>query len=358
MSRRFFQFFLSVLVILPAYPRQDQATCGTYPDKWKEVQHLHRMSRRSIRAKTTKQAATAQTASHDIGNIVILSDADGVVARLNQFNLDRRTVVFTPLNPAATTYRFDTVGDTYAEELAASGKPVNGLGDDDSRQFTLPFAFPFFGHTYSELWVNSDGNVTFTSGDDASSDRSVGHLVAGPPRIAGLFRDLDPTRGSDGVRVAAEAGRLTVSWVQAPEFADFGTGTRQTFQIRLYPNGRIELAYAGIDTDEAVVGISPGKLTGSSSIVSFATAESGEYTSVIAERFTRSIQRSGLGIHGSQSANRVWGFADRHRGGLRVGQPPASRDQYGLAGAIPRRSERHCAQACSGTRHAPDGAGP
>jgi uncharacterized protein (TIGR03437 family) len=78
--------------------------------------------------------------------------------------------------------------------------------------------------------------------------------------------------------------------VRAPEYQEFGTGVRQTFQIRLFPEGRIEFAYAGIDTREAVVGISPGGLKGSSSIVSFATGASGEYTSTIAERFTGALE--------------------------------------------------------------------
>lgn len=289
MPRQFFPFFLSILVIGPAYPRQDQAICGTYPDKWKEVQHLHRMSRRTIRPKSALQTGAApREASRNIGNVVVLSDADGVVARLNQFNLDRRTVVFTPLNQAASRYRFDTANDTYEEIAATNGRTVNGLDDDDTRRISLPFAFPFFGHTYSDIWVNSDGNVTFGSGDAASADRSIGRLIAGPPRIAALFRDLDPTRVADSVRITSDSGRFVVSWVRAPEYAEFGAGVQQTFQLRLYTSGKIELVYAGITTKEAVVGISPGTLQGSSTIVSFATTESGEYTSTIAERFTSS----------------------------------------------------------------------
>ena len=40
------------------------------------------------------------------------------------------------------------------------------LGDDDSRQFTLPFAFPFYGATYRQVFLNSDGNLTFTAGGE------------------------------------------------------------------------------------------------------------------------------------------------------------------------------------------------
>jgi hypothetical protein len=76
-----------------------------------------------------------------------------------------------------------------------------------------------------------------------------------------------------------------VSWAGVPLYQDFGQ--TQTFQIRLYPDGRIEFAYNGVSIDAAVVGISPGGLLGATSVVSFATAVSGEYSSTLAERFSR-----------------------------------------------------------------------
>ena len=68
-------------------------------------------------------------------------------------------------------------------------------------------------------------------------------MTSGPPRIAGLFRDLDPSRSSKGVYVLSEGGRFVVSWVQVPEFEEVGVGVPLTFQIRLFPDGKIEFAY-------------------------------------------------------------------------------------------------------------------
>ena len=42
--------------------------------------------------------------------------------------------------------------------------------------------------------MNSDGNLTFGAAEFASSERSLGRLTAGPPRIAPLFDDLDPSK--------------------------------------------------------------------------------------------------------------------------------------------------------------------
>jgi len=63
--------------------------------------------------------------------------------------------------------------------------------------------------------------------------------VAGPPRIAGLFMDLDPTRKPDSVRVLAEPDRFIVSWSGTPAYQNFGSGRAQTFRFVLYPDGRM-----------------------------------------------------------------------------------------------------------------------
>jgi uncharacterized protein (TIGR03437 family) len=291
MLRRFFGLVLALLFVVPVFPRQDWSTCGTHIEKWKEELHLHRQSRRARAGlRTSSQAAPAKPASRDFGSIVVMSDLDGVVARRNEFNLERRTVTFQPRNAEASRYTFETTGDTYDEASATAGQPLNGLGDDDTRRIALPFAFPFFGASYREAHVNSDGNITFDVGDKVSSDRSVGRLAAGPARLAGLFQDLDASKAPGGIRVFSEGDRVVVSWVDVPVYQDFGTGARQTFQIRLFATGTVEFAYFRINTQDAVVGISPGALRGSSTILSFATATPGEYTSTIAERFGGALE--------------------------------------------------------------------
>ncbi|HWQ55818.1 MAG TPA: hypothetical protein VN442_19175, partial [Bryobacteraceae bacterium] len=265
---------LTLLLVLilgsPAFARHVPTLCGTRPGMWKEEHFLHRQSvrARALRRSTLKAAEPAGAAVRTIGNIAILEDADGVVARRNDFNLNQRTVTFLPTGATASRYSFQTGTATYDAAAATAGTRI-ALDDDDSRLVTLPFAFPFYGSTYREVWINSDGNLSFTAGDNASSDRSLGRVTAGPPRIAPLFDDLDPTGATQGVRVLSEAGRVVVSWPGVPEWTETGYGTRQTFQARLYPDGRIEFAYSGATPAEAVVGIAPGALRGSSALVSF-----------------------------------------------------------------------------------------
>ncbi len=288
MSRGFLVFLL-LTAGWQLWARSEPKVCGTEPTTSLEERFLSARAEQA-RLRKARLAGTAQRWARapraDIGNIAILEDADGVVTRRNVFNLDRRTITFRPSDASAARYGFTLADDTYDAAASDAGTPVAGIGDDDSKPVALPFSFRFFGVAYERLFLNSDGNLTFGEGDASTATRSVGRLNSGPPRIAGLFTDLDPTRIADGVRVLAEAGRVVISWERVPEYADFGIGLRQRFQIRLFPDGRIEFAYSGIAISEAVVGISPGGFRQSITLLSFAAGSAEEYSGPLAELFT------------------------------------------------------------------------
>ncbi|HEX6880982.1 MAG TPA: hypothetical protein VF135_11505, partial [Terriglobales bacterium] len=274
--------------------RQDKLSCGTHPDRWREEAQLHENAAQ-FGVKRLRKAGTARlmgerevdgrTVRPDSGSIAILDDSDGVVSRRNAFNLNRKTIRFTP---QPNGYKYAVEDESYDTAAAMAGSVLTGLGDDDARQVTLPFPFPYFGKRYDSVFVNSDGNLTFTAGDPTSSDRSLGRMTSGPPRISALFRDLDPTRATGGVRTTSSGNVFVITWDNVPEYRDIGTGTLQTFQIRLYPDGKIEIAYSDVNTTEAVVGIAPGSLQGSTSVVSFLNSPTGEGSAAITERFSAS----------------------------------------------------------------------
>src|ERR1035437_1426023 len=234
-------------------------------------------------------AATAST-NRDIGNVAIIEAGDGVVETINQFDLDASTLTFTPAAGGTPRYRYLVSGPGYDAGAAAQGSPVAALGDDDSRQFTLPFAFPFYGASYTQVFLNSDGNLTFTAAESASTSRSVGRLTGGPPRIAPLFDDLDPSRSAGGVRFYADANYVVVSWVNVREYSDSGLGRAQTFQVRLYVDGSIQFSYSGVNPTSAVVGIAPGSARAGTSVVSFLTDASAEYPAAVVERFGNAVE--------------------------------------------------------------------
>jgi uncharacterized protein (TIGR03437 family) len=282
--RRSSIFLALILSAQPAYARHAAAGCGTSRETPAERQFFHRQA---LRHAARPRAAAGAPAGRDIGNIAVMDDANGVVARQNDFNLDGQTLQFTPQGGG---YRYAVSNGGYDAAAAASEAPLAALDDDDSRLVRLPFTFPFFGAAYSQVYVNSDGNLTFTAGDSASTDRSLGRMTAGPPRIAPLFDDLNPALTAGGVRVLSEPARLVVSWVAVPEYAASGGGPQQTFQVRLYPDGRIEFSYAVAKPTSAVVGIAPGALKGSTSLADFLNDPSGTYTGAVAERFGNALE--------------------------------------------------------------------
>jgi uncharacterized protein (TIGR03437 family) len=267
------------IVACPAFARHEPTLCNTGRETAAEALFLHRQA---LRRPVPRVAAAPALGNRDFGNIAVIEDSDGVAAFPNQFNLDLNTLTFTP-NGAQYAYSVSAAG--YDSAAAAAGTPLAALDDDDSRLIALPFAFSFFGAAYNQVWVNSDGNLTFTAGDSASTDRSLSRMTAGPPRISPLFDDLDPALTPGGVRVFSDATRFVVSWVAVPEWVATGLGIKQTFQATLYPDGRIAFSYSGVNATSAVVGIAPGNQKGSTTITDYRTDPTAGYAAAIAERF-------------------------------------------------------------------------
>jgi hypothetical protein len=287
MRRSSIELILALLVWLPhASAREEFSVCGTHAATRAEAAALHRRAGAARAAAGTLARAAPRAGARDIGEVAVIEDAGDIVAPPHLFDLAFSTVMFVPARAGAACYRWETGGPSYEAEAASGGARSVRLSDDDSAEVSLPFGFPFFGATYASVFVNSDGNLTFGEADGASSARSLGRLTAGPPRLAPFFGDLDPSQPLAEVRVLASEARVVVSWVSVPEYAAEGTGPRSTFQVRLFPSGRIEFAYAGTGSTSAVVGISPGGSNAEVSLVSFRAGGDGESSGTLAERFT------------------------------------------------------------------------
>uniref|UniRef100_Q01WR6 IPT/TIG domain-containing protein n=1 Tax=Solibacter usitatus (strain Ellin6076) TaxID=234267 RepID=Q01WR6_SOLUE len=274
------QALLLSIFVIAAHARHDTAGCATTQQTSDEVLFLHRQSPRRFLPR-----AAAISTNRDIGNVAIIEDSGGVVEKLNQFNLDNTTLAFAPTTLAATAYSYSLSPLGYDATAASQGTPVLALGDDDSRQLALPFAFPFYGAAYRQVFVNSDGNLTFTAGDSASSGRSVGRMTGGPPRISPLFDDLDPSQPNGSVRVFTDSSHMVITWLNVREWAQSGIGAPVTFQVRLYVDGRIQFSYQGVNPSLAVVGIAPGTERNGSTLVSFQHDPSTDQSGAVLERF-------------------------------------------------------------------------
>ena len=146
-------------------------------------------------------------------------------------------------------------------------RPLNQLGDDDETifEFAEGFTFPFFGERYTEVIVNSDGNLTFGKGDGGTADRDATRFLSGPPRVSPLFTDLDPSETGE-VTSENDQKRVVFTWDAIPEWSPQGGRPANQFSVTLFANGDVLFDYAEVevtpdDEIQAIIGISPGNLS-------------------------------------------------------------------------------------------------
>ena len=84
--------------------------------------------------------------------------------------------------------------------------------DGSTAAVDLPFPVNFFGTTYTYLYVNNNGNVTFNAPQSAYTPFTIGANT--PPMIAPLFADVD-TRGGGSAPVSYGFGTTTFQGHQA-----------------------------------------------------------------------------------------------------------------------------------------------
>ena len=134
-----------------------------------------------------------------------------------------------------------------------------GLGDNDDVRVWFPagFEFPFFEGTYSNVYVGSDGLLTFIPAQIPGPTPEP--LLFGYPRIAAFLTDLDPSNRvteRTGVYVKFLNKRVRFTWLEVPLRTN---AFRQvTAQVTLFDNGRIVFAYGDVEASRAIVGVFPG----------------------------------------------------------------------------------------------------
>lgn len=302
MQVRIVALICSLSLLAPAREPAEKHWCGGVTTSW-QMERRYReaqtqMQRFAATGSLLSLAPSPEAASTDVGHIAVIDDSDGVRIRRNPFNLQLKRVTFAR-NAGDGSYKVETSNVDFDSAAATASERIQGLDDDDTRAVELPFEFPFFGGSYRSMFVNSDGNLSFGEGDGSSSDRALSRMTAGPPRIAALYSDLDPTASSSGVRISASESRMLISWVSVPFW---GTSRFQTFQIALYPSGNIEVTYGDTNLvfDGAIVGISPGRLEGGVRLITLAAGGGDEvFRATVGEVFsgretydvTRAVQR-------------------------------------------------------------------
>lgn len=209
-----------------------------------------------FRGKELRSISPARIQHKDVGDIAVITGSPKTLIQPNPFDLKGKKITFKK-NPAGG---FD-IKVTAGSVSGTQGSAV-ALDDDASAlvNFTSGFSFSYFGTTYNSVFINSDGNLTFKSADNASTARDAFRILSGPPRIAALFLDLDPSAGGN-VNVLQSGTKVTITWNGVPEF---GKVNSNTFQVNLFKNGNIEIIFSDtVAAKEGITGISPGNTSSS-----------------------------------------------------------------------------------------------
>ena len=186
------------------------------------------------------------------GDVAIIRDDGSLIVDENEFDYANRGVRFQ--RRGTKGYKFKNLGGSVSGDL---GDKLS-LSDDDAVRIDLEsFAIKYYNNTFSSVFINSDGNLTFGESDTASTSRDLQRFLNGPPRIAPFFADLDPSAatGDGGVYVKLGPSKITITWWKVPEF---DRTTPNTFQISVNPRGHALVRFADMAADEGIVGVSPG----------------------------------------------------------------------------------------------------
>lgn len=184
------------------------------------------------------------------GNIIHLELDEGVVTA-NAFDLDKRTLRFTP---GSGGFRVENVPLQWDP---AAGAPMQG------NSVTLTkFQFPFSGRTWDSMQVTATGLISFGGGyNDLGQGRFVHMQHLGPdivnkiPLIAAFLK----LRMNGSRSVTELDDRVVITWdtsepVGGQQDVTF-VRTPHKYQAVLHRDGRIDLSYQEMTARDGVVGV-------------------------------------------------------------------------------------------------------
>lgn len=141
--------------------------------------------------------------------------------------------------------------------VAPTGAPL-AIGDDQTLQITLPWPMPTAAGTINDVYVCSNGWISFEPTSTTLLIETPDGLVnAGFAMLAAMWDDLNPAAGG-GVYAEVDPTNPSIfhiTWDQVPEFAQ---ATTNTFQVSLNQGGGFELKYGAIAALDGLAGYSRG----------------------------------------------------------------------------------------------------
>jgi hypothetical protein len=170
----------------------------------------------------------------------------------------------TPLTPPDRNYfryQLDNHGgpDTYGYRWADSNDPggpaynwveLAGLGttltittDDQVVSVTLPFAFSFYGTSYTTAKISANGNIHFGTTSTSSANVGIPNAAVPNAMLAVFWDNLSPQLSGAHVYTYNDVAnsRYIVQWDSVPHYT--GATGNYTFEILMYTDGRVVYQY-------------------------------------------------------------------------------------------------------------------
>ncbi len=191
----------------------------------------------------------------DFGDIAVIEADPSIVAPGHPLPFIGRSLRFIPTQSG------------YSVQMDSSATPeemgnLSSAFRMDPAEVDLPFAFPFFGEPRRKAYAYLHGIICFEKPQRAEARLKGGEFANQPPMIAALWAPAlrhPPGRGADdGLYVNTQLpDRVVLTWYHVmPVRVET---ILNTFQVALYSNGTIRIAYLDIQNPEGLVAISAGR---------------------------------------------------------------------------------------------------
>ncbi len=140
-------------------------------------------------------------------------------------------------------------------DISTIGNDEGLSGDDNYTTLSLPFAFPFYGNTYSSIKASTNGFLTFGNNATAYSNSGIPNSSEPNNLITAFWDDLNFTGAAKlFTYYDATNNYYVIEYQNVPKL---GSSFVNTYEYILYPNGKIMFQYSSMTgtLNSATVGI-------------------------------------------------------------------------------------------------------
>jgi len=140
-------------------------------------------------------------------------------------------------------------------DITADGT-VLSLDDEDVQKIALPFDFRFYDTTYNDLWISSNGFVSFADGYRSWTNDCLPDTSTPNNAIYAFGDDLRPADGGGGGTIYAKQVDSETFVIEWHEVSHLSNSNRETFEIILKKDNTILLQYQSLSSaSSATVGV-------------------------------------------------------------------------------------------------------